>query len=140
MADSYQWVAASNLDQIRSLMSDQTGKTLIAVGSGGSYSTAEVAVALHRHYHQSPAIAMTPLELEASTPKTPQSSVWLFSGSGRNVDIRRALRVCTAIEDIDLTIFCARLRSPLETDARNLYVDRLISFDKFVFYKIQKCF
>ena len=129
MADSYQWVAARNSDHIRSLMSDQAGKTLIAVGSGGSLSTAEVAVALHRHYHQSPAIAMTPLELEASTPKSPHTSVWLFSGSGRNVDIRRALRACAAIEDIGLTIFCARLSSPLEMDARKLYVDRLMTFD-----------
>ena len=129
LPDAYEWAAAFSGDRLVQLWRDQSGKTLIASGSGGSYSAASSAVALHRHYHKSPGYAVTPLELEASVPQDQACSLWLFSGTGRNLDIRRALRSASIYEANELTVFCARIGSPLEKDARKALVDRIFSFD-----------
>ena len=104
LPDTYQWAVSQDCRRLRHLMRDQKGKTLIAVGSGGSYSTAVAAVALHRFIQRSPAYAITPLELEAAALEDCNSSVWLFSGSGRNIDIRRALKASLPNESNQLTI------------------------------------
>jgi len=72
---------------------------------------------------------MTPLELEAAPLEECNSSVWLFSGSGRNIDIRRALKASVPNEDNQLTVFCGKADSPLESDARKAFVNRIFSFD-----------
>ena len=129
LADTYQWAASHDSERLRQLLRDQLGKTLIAIGSGGSYSTAASAVALHRHYHRSPGYAVTPLELEALTLDDCACSLWLFSGSGRNIDIRRALKRSSSNEGNQLTVFCGKVDSPLEKDARKAFVNRVFSFD-----------
>ena len=129
LPDAYEWAAACSGERLEQLWRDQSGKTLIASGSGGSYSAASSAVALHRHYHKSPGYAVTPLELEASVPQDQACSLWLFSGTGRNLDIRRALRCASIYEAHELTVFCAKIDSPLERDARKALVDRIFSFD-----------
>ena len=90
---------------------------------------AEAAVALHRYFHHSPAYSKTPLELEAATLNQCNSSVWLFSGSGSNIDIRRALKASLQTEGNQLTVFCGKTGSPLESDARKAFIDRIFSFD-----------
>jgi len=129
LPDAYEWATTWSCDQLQQLWQDQSGKTLIASGSGGSYSAASSAVALHRNYHKSPGYAVTPLELEASVPKDQACSLWLFSGTGRNLDIRRALRCASIYEANELTVFCSRIDSPLEKDARKALVERIFSFD-----------
>ena len=129
LPEAYQWAVTNHRDWLKQLWFDQTEKTLIACGSGGSYSAASIAVALHRHYHRSPGYAVTPLELEATIPWGSNCSLWLFSGKGRNVDIRRALKRASILEVNEMTVFCAKLNSPLERDARRLWLDRVFSFE-----------
>ena len=90
---------------------------------------AVAAVALHRYFQHSPAYSKTPLELEAAPLSGCNSSVWLFSGSGRNIDIRRALKTLVLNERNQLTVFCGKIGSPLESDARKAFIDRVFSFD-----------
>ena len=129
LPDTYQWAASQDCSRLRQLVGDQKGRTCIAIGSGGSYSTAVAAVALHRFIQRSPAYAITPLELEAAPLEDCNSSVWLFSGSGRNIDIRRALKASLANESNQLAVFCGKVDSPLENDARKAFVDRIFTFD-----------
>ena len=129
LPDTYQWAISQDCSYLQRLMRDQRDKTLIAIGSGGSYSTAVAAVALHRYFHRSPAYAVTPLELEGVPLEDRSSSIWFFSGSGRNIDIRRALKASLPNESNLLTVFCGRVDSPLEVDARKAFVNRIFSFN-----------
>ena len=126
---AYDWAVANRGDRLEQLWADQSNMTLIACGSGGSYSAASVAVALHRNYHGAPGYAVTPLEMVVSVPRKQACSLWFFSGSGTNLDIRRAMRRASIHEDNELTIFCTRKNSPLERDARKKMIERIFSFD-----------
>ena len=83
LSDTYQLATSQDRSRLQKLVHDQRGKTLIAIGSGGSYSMAVAAVALHRYFQRSPAYSKTPLELEVAPLYGCNPSVWLFSGSGR---------------------------------------------------------
>lgn len=128
LPDTYQWAVSQDNRCLKRLFSDHRGATLIAAGSGGSFSTASSAAALHRFYHRSPGYAVTPLELETSAIEESRASLWLFSGSGRNIDIRRCVKSATS-ERNRLTIFCGKRGSPLEREAKRAFVDRIFSFD-----------
>lgn len=128
LPDTYQWAVSHDSRRLKTLFEDHIGATLIAVGSGGSYSTATAAAAMHRFYHSSPGFAVTPLELEASSIEESNASLWLFSGSGRNIDIRRCVKTATS-EENRLTIVCGKKGSPLEKEAKRSFIDRIFSFD-----------
>ena len=70
--------------------------SLIAVGSGGSYSTASFAADLHEFKTGHIGRAATPLEVIRSSPKA--AATVCFSASGRNRDIGVAFQIAAQAE------------------------------------------
>lgn len=74
-------------------------------------------------------VAQTPLAFLRSEARFDHSSIWLISASGRNVDIRRAVRHAVESEPAHLAVVCASIDSPVARETRSLTVD-LLEFDQ----------
>lgn len=95
-------VAFSDKADIRplvALLADLVPRNLIFVGSGGSFTAATFAAALHEEYTGRLAKAVTPLET-ASRPATKNTAALLLSARGSNPDILKAFQALRSMEPI----------------------------------------
>ena len=69
LAETYNWALSIPVDAFSIAVRSASSHPLVAVGSGGSYTTAHYAAAANRQYTSGFASAMTPLEA-VSTPQT----------------------------------------------------------------------
>jgi fructoselysine-6-P-deglycase FrlB-like protein len=122
--ETYAWALGAPLDALSVAVRDASTYPLIAIGSGGSYTSAQFAAAVHRQYTSGAASAMTPLEA-VSTPQTLRdSAVMLLTAGGKNPDVIGAYRRLIGREPRRLLILCATTGSPLAGIAReNPHVD-----------------
>jgi len=74
-------------------------------------------------------ISQTPLGFVRSEARLDHASVWLLSASGRNVDIRRAMRHAIEAEPGHLAFLCASKNSPTAKQAKSLSID-LLEFEQ----------
>ena len=81
------------------LLADLVPRNLIFVGSGGSFTAAAFAAALHEQYTGQLTKAVTPLEAATRPPTTNTASV-LISARGSNPDIIRAFQALRFKEPI----------------------------------------
>ena len=113
LCETYAWALGAPLDALSVAVKDASSYPLIAVGSGGSYTSAEFASAVHRQYTSGAASAMTPLEA-VSTPQTLRdSAVMLFTAGGKNPDVIGAYRRLVGGEPRRLVVLCATTGAPL---------------------------
>jgi hydroxymethylpyrimidine pyrophosphatase-like HAD family hydrolase len=98
LESTYNWACAADVSKISNVLKSTWDLPLISVGSGGSFSAAELQVTLHRTFFQSTAQAVTPMELVSSLPRNGRASVWLMSASGNNIDVRRAYQHAAIME------------------------------------------
>lgn len=127
LSETYAWSRSQDVQNLVKLVANSCG-TVIAVGSGGSLAAAQVLSSLFRHYRQQLAFALTPLEIEASPITGSHLCFWLCTASGRNVDIRRALKTVGDDETTAVNILCASVDSPLEIMARKIGISTTFSF------------
>lgn len=105
------------------------GKPLITVGSGGSFSAAELAAGLHCTYGGSVGYATTPLNLTAQLGSLRNSSVLVFTASGSNPDVVGSTLRIVENEPNHLVVVCGRIGSPLAEKLAGLECVDLIEFD-----------
>lgn len=122
--ETYAWALGAPLDALSVAVRDASSYPLVAVGSGGSYTSAQFAASVHRQYTSGAASAMTPLEA-VSTPQTLRdSAVMLLTAGGKNPDAIGAYRRLAGREPRRLVVLCATTGSPLAGIAReNSQVD-----------------
>ncbi|WP_448256095.1 hypothetical protein [Microbacterium aurum] len=97
---------------------------LVAVGSGGSLSTAHAMSQFHRLVSGHASTVLTPLE--SVTVRHRDTAVWLLSASGSNVDIVNAARALVAREPRQLAALVGREGSKLDgIAAAHPYIDLL---------------
>src|SRR5262249_5593356 len=112
------------LDALSGAVRDASTYPLIAIGSGGSYTSAQFAAAVHREYTSGAASAMTPLEAGSTPPTLPDSAGVLLPAGGQNPDVIGAYRRLIGREPRRLMVVCATTGSPLAGIAReNPHVD-----------------
>jgi hydroxymethylpyrimidine pyrophosphatase-like HAD family hydrolase len=92
LAETYKWAASQNNALLMDAVRAAGHLPLLAVGSGGSLTAAEVMASCHQRTFHSLGRAVTPLELVSALPANREVSVWFFSAGGGNVDIRRAFK------------------------------------------------
>ena len=100
----------ADVSSLASLLSDLIPLNLIFVGSGGSFTAATFAAALHERFTGRLAKAVTPLEA-ASRPQTTNTAAVLLSARGSNPDIIRAFKALRFKEPI--AAICASERNAL---------------------------
>ncbi len=86
---------------------------LVAVGSGGSFTTAHLAASLHQKLFGLPALAATPLEIASTDIDLRETAVLLLTAGGKNHDILGAFDTALCREPKRLIVVCASTRSPL---------------------------
>lgn len=113
LAQTYAWAQEYDITAIRNAVMKASTMPLVAVGSGGSMTTAAWLAYLHRNTFRALAQTATPLQLESTLPADRQVSVWLLSASGRNTDILRGFDTAVQAEPRHLVALCASEESPL---------------------------
>ena len=92
----YSTAQSVNIDELTGVVEAQFDASLIAIGSGGSFSTASFAAQLHERITGRLSRASTPLAcLEGPVP---DAAVLCLSASGRNRDIGAAFKAAAAAE------------------------------------------
>lgn len=118
LSATYAWALKRPLGDLPRAIQGVARLPLIAVGSGGSYTSAQFAAALHRRYCSVAAVAMTPLEAVTTPESLRQTAVMLLTAGGRNADVLGAFERLTEREPEQLLVLCARTGSPLARISR----------------------
>ncbi len=94
-----------------------SGRPLLAVGSGGSLTTATIAAGLFRDFGWGFSSAITPLELSARRGSMRGTSALVATAGGSNADVVGALRVAAKGEAAHVLALCASVGSRLADES-----------------------
>jgi fructoselysine-6-P-deglycase FrlB-like protein len=123
---TFDWSMNHPLDDIVRAFRGLTSLPLLAIGSGGSFTVAHLASALHVHYTKRIAQAMTPLQLIASPADLRDLAVFIPTAGGKNPDVLGGFRHLVSEEPRSLMVWCATPESPLaDAAAKYRFVDFL---------------
>lgn len=110
LKDTVEFAYGADVGPLAALLADLVSHNLIFVGSGGSFTAASFAAALHEQHTGRLAKALTPLEA-SSRPTTTNTAAVLISARGSNPDIIKAFRSLCFKEPI--AAICATEQSAL---------------------------
>jgi hydroxymethylpyrimidine pyrophosphatase-like HAD family hydrolase len=113
--DTYAWAIATNVCLLSEQVDAAANRSLLAVGSGGSWTVAHFTAYLHEACTSHLSQAVTPLQLSALSPALRKHAVMLFSARGRNPDILNAASVAAESEPRELIALLLSPASPLRT-------------------------
>jgi phosphoglycolate phosphatase-like HAD superfamily hydrolase len=110
---TYRWALSMDTTALEERLSAIAGLPLIAIGSGGSQSTAVLVADLHQIRFGEVARADTPLAAYRYLEQLRNSAILLLSGGGKNPDILGVARRAVECEPRSLVALCASKASPL---------------------------
>ncbi len=128
LPDTFEWALQQPLNGIVRAVRALSGLPLLAVGSGGSYTAAHLACALHGFHTNRMAQAMTPLQLISSPTDLRDLAVFVPTAGGKNPDVLAAFRHLISEEPRSLMVWCATPESPLAAAAAKY---RFVDFQDF---------
>ena len=114
---TFEWASQQPLDGIVRSVRALSSLPLIAAGSGGSYTAAHLACALHGAYTRRMAQAMTPLQLVSTPTDLRDLGIFIPTAGGKNPDVLGTFRHLVSEEPRSLMVWCATLESPLASIA-----------------------
>lgn len=113
LADTYAWAAALPTEPLAEWVRSTGGHPLVAVGSGGSLTSAAFAAQLHTVYTGRVGKVVTPFEFVNSPLHLPDAAVLLLTAGGGNPDILACLDTVRQSPPGRLGVLCTRRNSPL---------------------------
>ncbi len=126
LGETLAWAGAADVAPIEVAVRTAAVGPLIAVGSGGSLSTAHALAWLHRSVTGQASTVLTPLE-SVSVAHDSNTAVWLLSASGGNVDIVTAAKGLVLREPRQLAALIGREDSKIGAIAfAHPYMDLLV--------------
>ena len=129
LPDTYEWSMRVDVSPLANAISRAADLPLVATGSGGSLSAANVAAGLHQEHCLQIAKAATPLEIVLGSALGRDMSYLIVSAGGRNSDILSALKCTLAQEPKHIIVLCSRKVSPLTDLTRRYQHADLFDFD-----------
>ena len=122
------YMTARHLDvgPLANVIMQLTGKPLLTVGSGGSYSSASFAALLHEFHTRAIARPVTPLEMISTSIEG--VGVLCFSASGRNRDICASFKIAAQREVRPLAALTMADQSPLHDLGKIFGYSEITSF------------
>lgn len=114
---TYEWALKADITMLLTALRRASALPLIAIGSGGSFTTSAFTADCHQYFCRRLAKAITPLELMADIPEREASYV-ILSAAGKNRDILAAFKHILAAEPANIIILCTSIGSPLAELAR----------------------
>jgi fructoselysine-6-P-deglycase FrlB-like protein/hydroxymethylpyrimidine pyrophosphatase-like HAD family hydrolase len=113
LESTFRWSLSLDTDSLAERLRALGNYSLLAVGSGGSLSTAHLIADLHQNCFGQLAKAETPLLARAHLDKSRSCAVVLVSAQGRNPDILGLARAAVESEPKSVIALCASRDSPL---------------------------
>ena len=113
LSATYDWATVTPLGALIQAARKAAALPLVAIGSGGSYTTATFAAAIHRIYGSTSATVMTPFEAVSTPLSLRQTSVFFATASGRNPDAIGAFEKLVRNEPKRFLILCTSEGSPV---------------------------
>jgi fructoselysine-6-P-deglycase FrlB-like protein len=120
LANTYSAAVSYEISTLASAIAAASESSIIAVGSGGSYTVASLLCSLHETYTGRVSRASTPLELISNPTLAASSPVFLISSEGKNPDIIEALRRARMHSARTIHILTNRSTSPLVSCAEEI--------------------
>ena len=118
-----EWARGTNIEAFLGSVRTASTGPLVAVGSGGSLSTAYALAHAHQVATGQVASVLTPMEASA-TRLDPSTAIWLLSASGNNVDVVSAARSIAPREPRQVVALLGRKGSKVERVAStHPYID-----------------
>lgn len=117
LASTFEWALRADAAGLIYALRRAAHLPLVAVGSGGALTVATTLVGLHHEHAGALALTATPLQVDTALPRDGRASVWILSASGKNEDIRAALRTVTKHEPQHVVVLCGAADSPLAREA-----------------------
>ncbi len=114
---------ASMIDiaDLKSAIAAASEGSLIAVGSGGSFTVASLLCSLHEAYTGRVSRAVTPLELICNPTVASNSPIFIVSAEGKNPDILEALQRARRHSSRAVHVITNRTTSPLMERVNDLH-------------------
>ena len=103
---TYEWARTVEIGGLEGFVERRSGDPLYAVGSGGSFTAATFASALHQ-LGGAMSVCMTPLEFVSCSRLDRRASVMLVTAGGNNGDILAAFERAAASETAGTCVVCA---------------------------------
>jgi HAD superfamily hydrolase (TIGR01484 family) len=120
LPDTYAAALAIDVNRLKLAISGLSGASVLAVGSGGSFTAASLLCNLHETYTGRVSRPSTPLEIICNPTLAAASPVFLISAEGKNPDIVEALQRARLHSSRSLHVITNRGDSPLMTKANKL--------------------
>lgn len=117
---TYSAALNADLGRLKAAIAGASQASLIAVGSGGSFTVATVMCNLHEAYTGHVSRPSTPLEIICNPTLASASPVFLISAEGKNPDITVALERARLHSSRELHVLTNRKASPLTECAARL--------------------
>ncbi len=117
LEETYRWACGVSVEPLSGKITRLLGRPLLAVGSGGSLTTAAIAAGLFRDLGRGVASAITPLELAAQSTTLRGVSVFIATAGGSNSDVIGALRVAATSEATQVLALCTKVGSRLANES-----------------------
>jgi hypothetical protein len=117
LPSTYEWARTTEIRPLIAAVQRTTALPLIAIGSGGSFTTSAFTADCHQYFCHRMAKAITPLELMAGVPEKDVAYV-IPSAAGKNRDILASFRQLLDAEPTSIIILCTSVGSPLADLAR----------------------
>lgn len=111
---------ASAIEPLKQAISGASQASIIAVGSGGSFTVASLLCSLHEAYTGRVSRPITPLELICNPTLASTSPIFIFSAEGKNPDILEALQRARQYSSRAVHVITNRQDSPLMDLVRSM--------------------
>ncbi len=105
------WVVEADISDILLGLEESRDESIIAVGSGGSFSAAHHLARLQQTFNGRVSAAMTPYQFRAEP--TADAHCWIFSAGGSNVDVIAAVTAANRAEVAGVNAVTMRRTSAL---------------------------
>lgn len=128
LEETFEWAIRHSHPPFLQLVKNCGGMPLTAIGSGGSLSAAHALAWLHQFHTGQFSRVQTPLQMTFDSTIA-ESSNWLITASGRNVDILNAFKMLAKREPKVLASICGMPHSKLAALASNYPYTDLIELD-----------
>ena len=119
LEDTYRWAREVDLSELKGVVSRPTNAPLLAVGSGGSLSTASLIANLEQYVRGRFASFDTPLLASRNSAFLSGARLLIVSARGRNPDVLGFAKFAISAEPISFTSLCCMQGAPLTDLARS---------------------
>lgn len=117
LSDTYAWAMEAPVDALAAFFRACANSPLVAVGSGGSLTSAHLVALLHTRYTGRLARVMTPYEILGSPAHLGDLGVLMLSAGGSNPDVLTAYKEVAKREPARFASICMSVGSPLAAAA-----------------------